>query len=430
MRRRVTIAAAIATLLVAGLVAGLRVRDATRATIADALRAYPIYAFVRTRDLTLAGAAAAGWPGGNLLIPRDRLAGPADTGVTTPNNDTLYAFAFLDLVGGPVLLRAPALPRRYHSIALMDARTDHTLLTGTRDGGPGGLWWLRAAGDRTPPPPGARVAEVSTRQAWLLIRVLVLNDADQPAAAHALRLFRLEVPPASRRAPRQYHALPVLPDAATLIATVDPVLAENPTLGPPIAWASLPAWRRWLWTRVLPRVWRGLEEGIAAGGASPDGWSRTPPGIGTAAASSQVRAAVALGGLGALPATEAIYWRAIRDASGAPLTGTRRYRLTLPATIPAQGFWSVSMYRLLPDGRLFYAANPIGRHAVGDRTPGLARAADASVTLTIAHCRPVDAANWLPAPAGAFNLVFRAYLPEPEIADGRFRLQPVTPAES
>jgi len=126
-----------------------------------------------------------------------------------------------------------------------------------------------------------------------------------------------------------------------------------------------------------------------------------------------------------LPATEAVYWSATVDDAQAVLDGRNVYRLTLPATIPARAFWSLSIYEILPDGRRFYVENPIDRYAIGSRTPGLARAADGSLVLDISATPPADRTNWLPVPEGRFTLIFRAYLPEQPILDGSFRLPPV-----
>jgi hypothetical protein len=170
-----------------------------------------------------------------------------------------------------------------------------------------------------------------------------------------------------------------------------------------------------------------MQAGIAEGSrATDDGWSKSPPGIGTAAASDAVRAAVALGGLGALPKEEAVYWAASLDADRNDLDGATRYRLTIPAVVPAGAFWSLSMYERLPDGRLFYVENAADRYAIGNRTPGLTPDEDGGLTITMAATDPGEGANWLPTPAsGAFTLIFRAYLPEEPIRDGRWRLPPV-----
>jgi hypothetical protein len=432
-------------LLLAALAGGaiLWLREPIEQTTTAALRAYPPYAMVRTRNDTLLGVAHAGGDGSNLLIHRDRLAGPRDRAVTTPNNDTLYSWAFLDLAGGPVTLALPALPERYHSAAIMDMATDNVAIFGTRDGGAGGcvtLEFADGASGRVPPGPGDSCARVrlGTPQGWLLIRVLVDGEWDLPAARAAQQGFTLTVPEASRRPAREAVVLPVLPDPAMLLRRANPVIAESPPLkrpdlaatgfgGDPEAFDALPAWRQWLWRLLLPRLFARLKDGIAQGSTQTgDGWSRSPPGIGTAAADDRIRAGVALGGLAALPVSEAVYWTATEDRDGQPLDGARRYRLTIPADVPARAFWSVSMYERLPDGRLFYVENPIRRYAIGSRTPGLELEEDASLTLTLAADEPGEGANWLPTPrAGPFALVFRAYLPEAAIQEGSWRLPAV-----
>jgi hypothetical protein len=275
-----------------------------------------------------------------------------------------------------------------------------------------------------------------TRQAWLLVRVLVDGPADLEAARAAQRSFTLTGPDVAERPPGLLLA--VTPDPATLLRRANPVIAANPHLARPElaatgyggsaeAFETLPAWRQWLWRLVLPRMFEKLRAAIGEGArSSGDGWSRSPPGIGTAEASPEVRAAVALGGLGALPATEAVYWSAVEDSEGEDLDGSRRYTLRIPADVPVEAFWSLSMYERLPDGRLFYVANPIERYAVGDRTPGLRREADGSLLLTLSATDPGADGNWLPAPAkGPFTLVFRGYRPAPAMAEGRWRLPPV-----
>jgi hypothetical protein len=233
--------------------------------------------------------------------------------------------------------------------------------------------------------------------------------------------------------------LPVLPDPAMLLRRANPLIAENLHLQDPSlaatgygggaeAFDSLPVWRQWLWRILLPRLFERMKAGIAGGSkATGDGWSASPPGIGTADATDTIRAAVALGGLGALPKEEAVYWSATLDRDGAELDGGQRYRLTIPAEVPAGAFWSLSMYERLPDGRLFYVDNPIQRFAIGDRTPDLTRNPDGSLTLTIQAADPGDKAlNWLPAPkAGPFTLTFRAYRPEAPILSGTWRLPAV-----
>ena len=88
--------------------------------------------------------------------------------------------------------------------------------------------------------------------------------AAQAKAGHLRRLdaaqaaFVLDVPESSRRPQREAVVLPVLPDPATLLRGVNPVIAENPYLAAPAlaatgygggteAFDELPLWRQWLW---------------------------------------------------------------------------------------------------------------------------------------------------------------------------------------
>jgi hypothetical protein len=69
--------------------------------------------------------------------------------------------------------------------------------------------------------------------------------------------------------------------------------------------------------------------------------------------------------------------------------------------------------------RQFFADNPIARYAIGDRD-ALAFNPDGSLDLYLRHDTPGGAreANWLPAPAGAFNVMLRIYWPKPAVLDG------------
>lgn len=128
--------------------------------------------------------------------------------------------------------------------------------------------------------------------------------------------------------------------------------------------------------------------------------------FGTARASAYTRAVVALGGLLALPASEARYYTAATDDAGRPLDGRCRYRLT-GGTIPAR-WWSVTLY----DAKGYLVANPAGRYSVG--SIGLPPAAAARWTIQVAPARlpGVDAKRWLPTgKVDRFQLTLRAYLP-------------------
>jgi hypothetical protein len=159
-----------------------------------------------------------------------------------------------------------------------------------------------------------------------------------------------------------------------------------------------------------------------------DGWAYPRANLGDYGQDYIYRAMVALWGLGALPVAEAMYMKAEGDDGTGLFTGDGLYRLSLPADLPLDGFWSLSMYEATPDGQFFFTDNPIKRYAIGDRTAGLKREADGSLNLWIGRSDPGGdrSANWLPAPkAGPFALYLRTYLPRAELLNGQFRFKPV-----
>ena len=130
-------------------------------------------------------------------------------------------------------------------------------------------------------------------------------------------------------------------------------------------------------------------------------------------------AAVARSGLGANPPEDAVYMHCQQDSDGRAIDGAYRYRIhfTQDQLPPVRAFWSVTMYG--PDG--YFVHNPINRFAIGDRDP-LKKNADGSLDLYIQREAPGGDkdTNWLPAPAGEFNLSLRLYWPSEEILKGKW----------
>jgi hypothetical protein len=77
----------------------------------------------------------------------------------------------------------------------------------------------------------------------------------------------------------------------------------------------------------------------------------------------------------------------------------------------------------------FLVANPIDRYSIGDRTPGLHKASDGSLTIVMQRDEPSDPerrANWLPTPPGAFRPILRMYEPDQAVFDGSYELPAIT----
>ena len=388
-------------------------------------------ATTRARLLRAPGAAI------NKLSHMRVLADHAARAVTTPNNDTLYSHAFLDLTQGPVTLIVPPTGARYWSAAIMDMYTNNNAVLGLRTvGGEGGTFTLVGPGQ---PSKGPNPVRVATPHAWLLVRTLV-GDASDLAAAHKVQdsfmLTGPKAPPPPAYAGRDADAASYFASAQALLAAegypatdlriirrtsalLQPKITGNTTLALP------PETERGVdQARMIAQFAKGRQ-------VFTNGWAYPRANLGDYGQDYIYRAIVALMGLGALPVAEAMYLKAAGDDGAGLFNGDGLYRLTLPAELPLDGFWSLSMYEATPDGQFFFTDNPIKRYAIGDRTPGLKREADGSVALWIGRTDPGGdrSANWLPAPkSGPFTLYLRTYLPRAELLDGRFRFKPVEKA--
>lgn len=361
--------------------------------------------------------------------------------VTTPNNDTLYSTAQLDLSAGPVTLTLPSSGERYFSLALMDAYSNNFAVLGTRTTGPEGLR-VRLVGPGEAAE-GPRVLRAPTNHVWALARILVEGPHDMEAAQAVQNGLTIQGPDAP--APGPYAARNAgwqdfFASAAALMAANPPPLTDTALIRA-IAPLGLP--EGFDPTRFSQGDVAEIEAGIGEarqvarrgglGGAEFEGgWSYPSPRLGDFDQDYHLRASVALGGLAALPPAEAMYMRAEGEGPSHLYDGTRAWRLHFPAgeALPVNSFWSLSLYEATPEGQFFFTDNPLGRYAIGDRTPGLETNPDGSLDIWIGHEGPGPAreSNWLPAPAGPFALFMRAYLPKPELLEGRYRLPPVTPA--
>ena len=354
--------------------------------------------------------------------------------VTTPNNDTLYASAVIDLSAGPVTLDVPAFGKRYYSIALVDAYTNNFAYIGTRaTGGNAGSYVIAGPAWRGKPPPGAAVIRAPGNHITALMRILVSGPSDYAEAYRLQDAFRLS---GQGPAPARPDLIrPVIGDAENFVAVVNQVLRNDP---PPAADAPIldvlapvgigahaaaltPEQQAW-WTQYFGPARAALIASSRQLGVVIQGWQYLPPDTGNFGTDYQTRAKIAIQGATANVPAESTYNLALVDRTGAPLDDRHRYRLHLPADAPpADGFWSLSIYELMPAGGMFFGDNELHRYAIGNLTQGLVRNADGSLDILIQKERPADSANWLPIPARNFSLITRAYLPRPPLLDGSFR---------
>ena len=140
-----------------------------------------------------------------------------------------------------------------------------------------------------------------------------------------------------------------------------------------------------------------------------------------------MRAAIALIGFGALKTKDARYFRTETDAKGDGLTGDAAYEMVIPAAgVPVKAFWSLSVYKPDPDGRLFFFKVPIDRHSINSGSSDLVKRADGSIVLHLSRNRPeAKDVVWVPTPDGPFEAIFRTYRPEEPVIGGSWTVPPL-----
>ena len=387
----------------------------------------------------------------NSLVGIAQLTTPASKTVVAPNHDTLYSVSQVDLSSGPMMIDAPATSGRYSVLQLLDAYTNAAGYVGS-----GSERDHAATVAVVPPgwtgslPAGVRVIRSQTKLLWLLGRTLVDDDADLPAAKAVMAGYKL-TPLAdwlagARKAELVLDAFPgnrqtpTLPKGLAFYDALGSDLAADPP--PSRDRCALTAFARagigagktpststdQLQKRALTAAAKAADRLITLAGATVqladrrahNGWAFSAADTARFGLDYAYRAVVGKFGLGANVQSEALYPNTAWDSRGRLLTGRHKYVVSFPAgqLPPVRAFWSVTMY----GADRFLVANPIDRYTIGDRTQGLRYGRGHSLKIYVSHDAPLAAqrSNWLPAPAGRFQLNLRLYEPKPAALNGRW----------
>jgi hypothetical protein len=380
--------------------------------------------------------------------------------VVRANVDTLYSTAWLDLSREPIVLTVPDTRGRYYLMPMLDAWTNVFASPGKRTTGTkAGQFAITGPGWTGDLPKGVQELKSPTNMVWIIGRTQTNGPKDYKAV-HAIQDGLRLTPLSAFGKPYVAPEVAVDPNVdmknppvaqlqamsaetffnrmAALLKDNPPPAAEAPLLGK-LAGIGIVPGQKFDPSKLDPAVAKGLEKSVAvameklgaaskAAGAPENGWRVPPMVLGNFGAEYGARAVVALIGLGANLPQDAVYPSAYVDGEGKPLTGANKYvlRFEKGAVPPVNAFWSVTMYD--PDS--FFVANPLNRYALSSWMP-LKRDADGSLTLHIQHESPGKdrEANWLPAPAGEFNLTLRMYWPaekDPTIVNGTWKPPAVT----
>lgn len=381
-----------------------------------------------------------------------RSATPADKDIVTPNNDTPYSWAWLDLRTEPIVLSLPAVPApRYYVNQWFDLYTHNFAYTGVRSTGRGGGTYL-FAGPRwkgTVPKGITKVFRAETDFVGTLTRTQ-LNGPDDIPALKAIQgqyvltpLSRFIGQPAPQPAPAvawpawdasKAEGIGFITYLNALLPFMPAVPSERAMrarfarigIGPGLPFDP---------ARLDPKLRTALEEGVAEASkelkakaqqqTSSQGFFGSRQQLGSDYLT--FRSMGAMLGIYGNSSEEAFYATQQTGPDGQVLDGRKRWMLRFePGQLPpVTEFWSVTMYKL-PERLL--VENPIQRYSIGDRTSGLKLGADGSLEIYIQSENPGadKASNWLPAPAGPFFFVARLYGPKDPVLKGTWKLPRLT----
>lgn len=368
--------------------------------------------------------------------------------VVRPNFDTLYSSAWVD-VREPVILSVPDTHGRYYLLPMLDMWTDVFAAPGSRtSGNQAGKFALVYEGWQGQLPDGIEKIEAPTPYIWIIGRTQTNGPADYEAV-HQVQdgylltpLSRYPNPPAAP----EYHPDPAVDMKTPPLNQVNNMSAKDyftygaqlMKLHPPhkTDWsqvarrrlAGLHLGETFNWDHLDPAVQDALNQVPAAALKSMqtklptlarvvNGWQMNTDTMGVYGDYYLKRAIVAMVGLGANQAVDAIYPLSIVDADGQPYHGANQYVMHFEKDEipPIAAFWSMTLY----DAEGFQVANELNRFAIGDRD-ALQFNADGSLDLYLQNTNPGPdkVSNWLPTPTGPWNVCLRLYAPRPQALDG------------
>ncbi|CAM5254062.1 DUF1254 domain-containing protein [Streptomyces narbonensis] len=367
------------------------------------------------------------------------------TEVVSPNADTLYSSAWLDLSDQPLVLTLPEFDDRFWMVPILDAWSNVCAVVGRRRNGPSaGPFLIAGPAWSGTVPDGLTLLKSPTAVNWIIARYATSGPSDFPAVNRLQDATRLIPLSQWTGDPDDYSPptdVPVPAGADTTTAPVDRVhalsgrdyfallnrmMVDNPPdpgdapflgglaklgIAPGASLDDLSAEELAVLDAAARRGPEALDELLArAEAAKTSGWA-VHRGLGDYGTDYAKRAVITRFGYGANLDADALYPHATTDAEGRPLDGAHAYVLHFEAgkTPPVDGFWSLTMM----NERQLFADNPLNRYAIGDRS-GMRTNPDGSLDIHVQHDSPGPEreSNWLPAPAGSFNVFLRLYWPQ------------------
>jgi hypothetical protein len=370
--------------------------------------------------------------------------------VVRPNFDTLYSVAWVDITKEPMIVSAPDTNGRYYLIPMLDMWSDVFASPGKRTSGTQAQeYGIVPQGWQGQLPEAIEKIESPTPYVWIVGRIQTNGVEDYPAVHKIQDSFNIT--PLSQWSKKVEQVLSHID--STVDMDTDPLKQVNTMtaaqyfsygeqllkINPPHVtdWSTIARLKRigieegkdFDFNNTSPAIQASLQRAVVDGfkmmieklptlARIKNGWQMNTDTMGVYGNYYLKRAMVAMVGLGANQAEDAIYPMNVFDANGKPMEGQNNYVLHFEQTDlpPVEAFWSITMY----DAEGFQVANKLNRFAIGDRDP-LQYNCDGSLDIYIQNDCPEDdkVSNWLPSPAqGVLGLTMRLYAPKPVVLNG------------
>lgn len=370
----------------------------------------------------------------NQINHAKKLADASFRTVVTPNVDTLYSQAWLDIGAEPVIYVLPETDR-FCNVQLLDAWTNTAAVLDKA-----GAYAIALPSWEGELPEGVTRVDVPTATVWTIARIVLSGNEDLPnvyAIQEHVRLLPLSayleggdyIAPAGTydkendfvpvnkvlsMSPAEFFntanaLMQINPPAEDDAKLLEKLAAINVGQGMTFDASILGADAAERWTQMLKGLRATLSAESANYAQNLGQWIYFGRPIGDFGTAYTYRAMVALVGLGANTVDVAIYPKTDTDVTGAALTGEKTYTIhfeTLPPTLEG-GFWSVTAY----NEENFLIDNPINRYCINDRSAYQLNE-DGTLDLVLSKEAPEDTSNWLPVSDGEFHLFMRIYLPD------------------
>lgn len=377
---------------------------------------------------------AAGRAPVNQLIHSQKLADAESKMVVTPNVDTIYTQAWLDLSEEPMIFVMPEADR-FFKVQVLDAWTNTAAVLEKA-----GIYAFTRTDWKGELPDGVIRVDVPTSTVWLIARILLSGQDDLPnvyAIQNEMRLFPLSAyymstdyaaPKGTYTAENDFVPVDKVlsMDPKTFFDTANKLMQTNPpaaedseilnaikaiNVGPGMEFNTsvLDGDISARWKEMLENQRNTLLADTEKYCVKLGQWQYFDEPIGNFGTEYNYRALVALAGLGANTVDVAIYPKTDVDSTGAKLTGENSYVMhfdTMPPLLEG-GFWSVTAY----GSDDFLIDNPIDRYCLNDRSDFKLNG-DGSLDIILSKEQPADASNWLPVSDDEFHLYMRIYTPD------------------